>query len=104
MAVGLFDDPYAQQAMGDLPDALDLLPHQPPIRLHPDEAPAQHIVADDDPGEELGVVASVDVDDVLDIVLGLPWLLGHAQCAVFLLRDEEEVALLDAYFLGPGHG
>ena len=77
MAVGLLDDPNSQQTMGHLPNAFNLLPHQPPTRLHPDKAPAQDIVTDDDTCKDLGVVTPVDVDDVLDIVLGLPWLRGH---------------------------
>ncbi len=73
VAVGLLDDADAEEPLGHLPDALYLLPHQPSLRLHLDYAPAQHVVADDDPSEDLGVVTAIHVYYVYRTVIGLPW-------------------------------
>ncbi len=103
VAVRLLDDTDAEEPLGHLPDALYLLPHQPAVGLHLYNAPPQHVVADDDPREELGVVAAVHVHDVYRAVVAPPRFGGQPEGAVALLGDEDEVALFHPRLLRPAH-
>ena len=104
MPVALLDYADAEEPLCDLPNALYLLPHEPPGALDPDYVPPEDVVADDHPLKHLGVVAVVHVHHVYAAVLSLGGLRCNPEGAVVLLRDEQHVTLLDPRLLRPVHG